>query len=84
MGTVSSERVGASAPCKHGASWRGRLGASENETWVLIFGVRAGWVQQLAGGWAVDSRDEGGVDGPSLNLSGLRGRLVLGFGAALL
>jgi hypothetical protein len=61
--------------------------ASENETWVLIFGVRAGWVQQLAGGWAVDtaySPYDKGVGGPDLDLSGLRGRLVLGFGAALL
>ena len=53
--------------------------ASHDEAWVLIFGVRGGWVQQLSGGW-----DELDATAGDLDLSGLRGRLVLGFGAASL
>ena len=53
--------------------------ASHDEAWVLIFGVCGGWVQQLSGGW-----DELDATAGDLDLSGLRGRLVLGFGAASL
>jgi len=50
---------------------------------VLSFGARLGWFQQFgSGGWETDdekkSRD---LPGPSVDLSGPRGRLVIGFGA---
>jgi hypothetical protein len=56
--------------------------ASDTERWLLQFGMRLGWVEQIGiGGWTTD--DEHGRDlvGPAMDLSGPRFRLVLGFGA---
>lgn len=51
------------------------------ERWIVQFGARVGWQQQVgSGGWKTD--DKGGRDlaGPSVDLSGPRARLMLGFG----
>jgi hypothetical protein len=57
--------------------------ASGSEKWMLQFGARIGWSQQVgSGGWETDveksSRD---LSGPNVDLSGLRARLVIGIGA---
>jgi hypothetical protein len=56
--------------------------ASATERWVVQFGVRVGWQQQLGqGDWKTDEKNGRDLAGPALDLSGPRARLVLGFGA---
>jgi hypothetical protein len=57
--------------------------ASSSEKWILQFGARLGWVQQLgSGGWKTDAdKKPRDLTGPAVDLSGPRARLVLGIGA---
>ncbi len=56
--------------------------ASPSEKWLLQFGARVGWQQQLggSGGWKTDEKNGRDLVGPALDLSGPRARLVLGIG----
>jgi hypothetical protein len=56
--------------------------AGSTGQWVLQFGARVGWLQQLGGGgWETDAdRKSRDLPGPSVDLSGPRGRLVIGVG----
>jgi hypothetical protein len=81
------ERVEFSAsswPVEIGTDYFIPLGrASATEYFILQFGTRVGWIEQLGGGgWATDEGDDSrDLDGPPVDLSGWRGRLVLGIGA---
>jgi len=56
--------------------------ASATEKWVLQFGSRLGWVQQVGSSdWSTDEKHSRDLGGPPWDLSGLRARLVLGIGA---
>jgi hypothetical protein len=73
-----------SAPIEIGSDYFIPLGrASSNEFWIFQLGTRLGWIEQLGDGeWSTDegpaSRELTG--GPPLDLSGWRGRIVLGIG----
>jgi hypothetical protein len=52
-----------------------------SERWLVQFGARVGWQQQLgSGGWKTDEKRGRDLAGPAVDLSGPRARLVLGFG----
>lgn len=56
---------------------------SPTERWVVQIGARLGWIQQLGEpGWTTDEeRDARDLVGPPVDVSGARGRVVLGIGA---
>jgi hypothetical protein len=55
--------------------------ASTSEKWLLQWGVRAGWIEQISrGGWQTTEKSPRDLVGPPVDLSGMRARLVLGFG----
>jgi hypothetical protein len=56
--------------------------ASASEKWLLQVGTRLGWVEQLGnGGWTTTEQNGRALQGPPVDLSGFRARLVIGIGA---
>jgi hypothetical protein len=53
-----------------------------SERWLVQFGARVGWQQQVGSGvWKTDDKGGRELAGPAVDLSGPRARLMLGIGA---
>ena len=56
--------------------------ASTSEKWMLQLGTRLGWMEQVGhGAWKTHEQNGRDLQGPPVDLSGFRARLLIGIGA---